>query len=69
DWPANPIVTYLYYYGYLAQGLDGIVSWIGKNLFHISYVIVLSVIWRDNNVRNMKQIFPYPGHNTIQSLC
>ena len=40
DWPANPIVTYLYYYGYLAQGLDGIVSWIGKNLFHISYVIV-----------------------------
>ncbi|MEM9858607.1 MAG: hypothetical protein AAF843_14695, partial [Bacteroidota bacterium] len=40
DWSANPIVTYVYYYGYLAQGLDSIISWIGKNWFHISYVIV-----------------------------
>lgn len=40
DWSANPIFSYLYYYGPLAGGLDAIISWMGKHLFQIPYVIV-----------------------------
>ena len=40
DWSAIPIFSYLYYYGNLSTILDSIISWVGKDLFHISYVIV-----------------------------
>ena len=40
DWSANPIFSYLFYYGQLAIVLDSIISWIGKDLFHIPYIIV-----------------------------
>jgi len=40
DWSANPIFSYLYYYGHLADGLDILVSWTGKHLFDIPYTIV-----------------------------
>ncbi len=40
DWSAIPIFSYLYYYGGLSTALDSIISWVGKDLFHIPYVIV-----------------------------
>ena len=40
DWSANPIFSYLYYYGPLSGGLDAFISWLGKHLFQIPYVIV-----------------------------
>ena len=40
DWSAIPIFSYLYYYGHLSILLDNIISWVGKDVFHISYVIV-----------------------------
>jgi len=40
DWSANPVFSYLYYYGNLANVLDGLIAWVGHELFQIPYVIV-----------------------------
>ncbi|MEO1032119.1 MAG: hypothetical protein AAFX55_11975 [Bacteroidota bacterium] len=40
DWSVNPILSQLYYYGPLSTVLDGVISWIGKDLFHIPYTII-----------------------------
>src|SRR5215475_4198522 len=40
DWSVNIVFAYLYYYGHVSNILDGIISWIGKYLFHIPYTIV-----------------------------
>jgi len=40
DWSVNAILSYLYYYGHLAEFLDIVISWTGKHLFHISYTII-----------------------------
>jgi len=40
DWSINPIVAYIYFNGHLANLLEAMIPWIGKNLFHISYTIV-----------------------------
>ncbi len=40
DWSAVPVFSYLYYYGGLATALDSIISWVGKDLFHIPYIII-----------------------------
>jgi len=40
DWSVNPILSHLYYYGPLSTLLDGIISWIGKDLFQIPYTII-----------------------------
>lgn len=40
DWSVNPILSKLYYYGPLSTLLDSVVSWIGKDLFKISYIII-----------------------------
>ncbi|RIW13619.1 hypothetical protein D0X99_15350 [Algoriphagus lacus] len=40
DWSVNPVLSYLFYEGYLAELLDGAVQWTGKNLFHIPYTII-----------------------------
>jgi len=40
DWSANPVFSYFYYYGNLANVLDGIIAWVGHDLFQIPYVIV-----------------------------
>ena len=40
DWSVNPILTKLYYYGPLSTLLDGIVSWVGKDIFQIPYLII-----------------------------
>ncbi|MBL7832622.1 MAG: hypothetical protein JNK18_01645, partial [Cyclobacteriaceae bacterium] len=40
DWSVNPVFSFFYYEGNLAQALDGIVAWLGKHLFQISYTII-----------------------------
>jgi hypothetical protein len=40
DWSVNSILSYLYYYGHLAEFLDIVISRTGKHLFHISYTII-----------------------------
>lgn len=40
DWSVNPVFSFFYYEGNLAQVLDGIVAWLGKHLFHIPYTII-----------------------------
>ena len=40
DWSVNPILTNLYYYGPLSGILDGIVTWVGKDIFQIPYTII-----------------------------
>ena len=40
DWSVNTILEYLYYEGPLSNFLDILISWVGKNLFHISYTII-----------------------------
>ena len=40
DWSVNPVFEYFYYEGNLARFLDSIISWVGNNLFHISYTII-----------------------------
>ena len=40
DWSVNPILSQLYYYGPLSTLLDGVISWVGGELFQIEYVIV-----------------------------
>lgn len=40
DWSVNPVFSFFYYEGNLAQVLDGIVAWLGKHLFQISYTII-----------------------------
>ncbi len=40
DWSVNPVFEYFYYEGNLAGFLDGVISWVGNNLFHISYTII-----------------------------
>nr|WP_298997108.1 hypothetical protein [uncultured Allomuricauda sp.] len=40
DWSVNPILTQLYYYGPLSTLLDNVVSWVGKDLFNIQYLII-----------------------------
>nr|WP_299384194.1 hypothetical protein [Allomuricauda sp.] len=40
DWSVNPLLSKLYYYGPLSTILDGIIPWIGKELFDIPYLIV-----------------------------
>jgi hypothetical protein len=40
DWSVNPVFSYLYYEGGLAEFLDVIINRTGKNLFHISYTII-----------------------------
>lgn len=40
DWSVNPVLSYLYYEGGLAKLLDGLISWLGKNVFHIPYTII-----------------------------
>ncbi|MEM8507249.1 MAG: hypothetical protein AAF717_05435 [Bacteroidota bacterium] len=40
DWSVNPILSKLYYYGPLSTLLDGVVSWVGKDIFQIPYTIV-----------------------------
>lgn len=40
DWSVNPVFSYVYYEGGLAEFLDTIINQTGKNLFHISYTII-----------------------------
>jgi hypothetical protein len=40
DWSVNPVFEYFYYEGNLAGFLDGVISWVGNNLFHISYLMI-----------------------------
>ncbi|MEM9934419.1 MAG: hypothetical protein AAF824_12420 [Bacteroidota bacterium] len=40
DWSVNPVFSYLYYYGYLSNILDVVISWIGNDLFQLPYVII-----------------------------
>lgn len=40
DWSVNPVLSYLYYEGGLAKLLDGLISWLGENVFHIPYTII-----------------------------
>ncbi len=40
DWSAIPVFSYLYYYGGLSTALDSIIAWVGKDLFHIPYIII-----------------------------
>jgi len=40
DWSVNPVFTYLYYEGNLAGFLDGVISWVGKYVFRIHYIII-----------------------------
>ncbi len=40
DWSVNPILSYLYYYGPLSTFLDGVISWVGKEIFQIPYTII-----------------------------
>lgn len=40
DWSVNPVFEYFYYEGNLAGFLDSIISWVGNNLFHISYSLI-----------------------------
>jgi hypothetical protein len=40
DWSFNPVFSYLYYEGNLAGILDSVISWLGKDVFRISYIII-----------------------------
>ena len=40
DWSVNPVLSKLYYYGPLSTLLDSVISWIGKDLFKIPYIII-----------------------------
>lgn len=40
DWSVNSILSNFYYNGYLAEFLDHVISWTGKQLFHIQYSII-----------------------------
>lgn len=40
DWSVNSILTYIYYGGYLADLLDILIPWTGKQLFHIQNTII-----------------------------
>lgn len=40
DWSVNPVFSYAYYEGGLAEFLDAIINRTGKNLFHIQYTII-----------------------------
>ncbi len=40
DWSVNPVLSKLYYYGPLSTLLDGVISWVGKDIFQIPYLII-----------------------------
>lgn len=40
DWSVNSILSNFYYNGNLAEFLDSVISWAGKQLFHIQYTII-----------------------------
>lgn len=40
DWSVNPILSKLYYYGPLSTVLDSVVSWVGKDLLRIPYLLI-----------------------------
>ena len=40
DWSVNSILSNFYYNGNLAEFLDSVISWTGKQLFHIQYSII-----------------------------
>ncbi len=40
DWSVNPILTYIYYGGHLADFLDIVIPWTGKQLFQIPYTLI-----------------------------
>jgi hypothetical protein len=40
DWSVNPIFSYFYYEGNLAEILDWVISWLGKYVFRIPYTII-----------------------------
>ncbi len=40
DWSVNAILSNFYYNGNLAEFLDSVISWTGKQLFHIQYTII-----------------------------
>ena len=40
DWSVNPLLSYFYYEKGLANFLDVIIGWTGKNIFHIKYTII-----------------------------
>jgi hypothetical protein len=40
DWSVNTLLTYLYYEAHLADFLDAIIFWTGKQIFHIPYTII-----------------------------
>jgi hypothetical protein len=40
DWSVNPVFEYFYYEGNLAEFLNGLISWVGHNLFGISYTLI-----------------------------
>jgi hypothetical protein len=40
DWSVNPFFSYFYYQGNLAEFLDGVISWLGQNVFHTSDIII-----------------------------
>jgi len=40
DWSVNSILSYIYYNGQLAEFLDIVISWTGRQLFHIPYTII-----------------------------
>lgn len=40
DWSVNPFLTYLYYHAGLANFLDAVISWIGKQIFDIQYTLI-----------------------------
>ena len=40
DWSFNPVFTYFYYQGNLAEILDWVISWLGKYVFGITHTII-----------------------------
>lgn len=40
DWSVNPVLSYFYYEGGLANFLDAIITWTGKYIFHVEYTII-----------------------------
>jgi hypothetical protein len=40
DWSVNPVFSYFYYEGSLAEILDWVISWLGKYVFRIPYTII-----------------------------
>lgn len=40
DWSVNPVLSYFYYEGGLANFLDVIIAWTGKYIFHVPYTII-----------------------------